>query len=192
MQCIGGRVNSLWETGYRVGPRGGARPRLQLRMNVSLQPLYAGRGFGRRVTELPCELYTSHEHAPLLAWGTNLSESGIFLETGSPIGMGDDVVVSFRPAVAWALPELVLFAQVTRAARGRRHADAGSGFGLRFLDLSRPERRALARWLRPRERVPGGVRQALVPPAPALSVPPAPAPPEWAWLNPHPFACRVS
>ena len=146
-----------------------------------LRHTYAARGFSRRTIELPCEVITRAVDAPLFHWGTNLSESGMFIETPAPLVAGDELVGCFRPAAGWRMPELTLFAQVARAAAGRRKGDAGSGVGLRFLDLQSGERRALSRWLQPRPRVPSSPR--------ALNLAtPAYLPP----FGEHPFASRVS
>ena len=152
-------------------------------MSSPRQTLFAGRGFSRRLIELPCELYTSQRDEPLLTWGTNLSESGIFVETETPLECGEGVVLCFRPAVAWPTSEVTVFAEIARAAAGRRRDDGARGLGLRFLDLSRLERRQLARWLRPRPRTAAGVRQStsLLPCAPRTSL-----------VSDHPFAMRVS
>ena len=152
-------------------------------MSSPRQPLFAGRGFARRLVEFPCELYTSRDDEPLIAWGTNLSESGIFVETDAPLERGEDLVVCFRPAVAWRASEVTVFAEIARAAAGRRRDDGATGLGLRFLDLTRAERRQLTRWLSPRPRTAAGVRQStsILPCAPRHSL-----------VSDHPFAMRVS
>jgi hypothetical protein len=152
-------------------------------MNAPRQPLFAGRGFARRLVELPCELYTSRADEPLIAWGTNLSESGIFVETDMLLDRGEDLVVCFRPAVEWHASGVTVFAEIARAAAGRRRDDGAPGLGLRFLNLTRAERRQLTRWLRPRPRTAAGVRQStsILPCAPRHSL-----------ETDHPFAARVS
>jgi hypothetical protein len=167
-------------------------------MNAPRQTLYAGRGFARRRIELACELYTSFLDVPLLAWGTNLSESGIFLETDTSVFPGEDVVISFRPSFGWNSTELTLFAEVARASTSAPAFAPTSGVGLRFLDLSRPERCELSRWLRPRDRMEAGMRSVqAMPSRPLFGRTPAPpamvgtgfySPP----VTEHPFASRVS
>jgi len=139
------------------------------------------------LVELPCELYTRDEDAPRLAWGPDLSVGGILLETALPIDTGEDVVVAFHPALGWGLSELTVFAHVARAAHGRRQGEGGTGLGLAFLDLSRPERRELSRWLRPRSRIAAGPRRSATFRAPIVPPRGLASP-----LSEHPFARRVS
>jgi hypothetical protein len=129
-------------------------------MHSPRKTLFAGRGFARRTIELPCELYTGRHEEPLFAWATNLSESGIYLETPTLLERGEDVVVSFLPSGGWSGSELTLFAEIARTVPGRRQEDTASGLGLRFLDLARTERFALTRWLRPRPKMAPGIRRS--------------------------------
>lgn len=143
----------------------------------------ARRGFVRCATELLCEVITRHHDDVLLSWATDLSESGLFVESSAPSPPGEDLVVSFRPIVHWTLPELTVFARVARTTHGRRRGDVDRGMGLRFLDLSHHERCALTRWLMPR---------APLAPRSRASKPPTPprVPPAHCWSE-HPFASRV-
>ncbi|MBM4360911.1 MAG: PilZ domain-containing protein [Deltaproteobacteria bacterium] len=129
-------------------------------MQSPRKSLFAGRGFARRAVALPCELYTPRHDTPLVTLATNLSESGMYVETLEPLACGEDVVVSFWPHGEWAGGPLTLFAQIARPVPGRRQGDRGSGVGLRFLDLSRAERCALTRWLRRRPRLTPGIRRS--------------------------------
>jgi hypothetical protein len=113
--------------------------------------LHCRRVHHRHVAELACEIICRTSEVPTLGWGTDLSASGMFVETDEPLETGEPLVVCFQPAVGWRLPELMLFAEVARRCRGRRRNDlVGGGVGLRLLDLRPTERFALARWLAPR------------------------------------------
>jgi hypothetical protein len=138
--------------------------------------LHSGRGFTRRSVELPCEIVSRYADQPFLSWGTDLSESGMFIESLAPFVAGEELVVCFRPTVSWRMQDLTVFVEVTRAAHGRRHADDDRGMGVRFLDLTSGEQRALSRWLTPRPRT-----------MPSLRAPKKPV----AIFTDHPFACRV-
>ncbi len=140
----------------------------------------AARRAARFEVELACTIIGREHDAPQLVWATDLSAAGLWLESDERSGLGEEVVVSFQPAIAWRGGEMTLFAEIARASAGRRWGDRGAGVGLRFLDLDGVNRHTLGQWLRPR-RVRGGInprrrsrragRQA-----PALSA--------------HPFAAR--
>ncbi|MSP26089.1 MAG: hypothetical protein EXR75_13205 [Myxococcales bacterium] len=125
---------------------------LAMALTPRRESLHQSRGYVRRSIELACELVTKTCDAPELSWGVDLSESGILLEATQPLVLGDGVVVCLQPASGWQLPELMLFGEIARSVNGRRRGDSASGVAVRFLDLGAAERRALARWLRPRPR----------------------------------------
>jgi hypothetical protein len=145
----------------------------------SMHAVYAGRGFARRMTELSCELYTPDSDEPLVSWGTDLSESGLFVESETPLAPGRELCVCFKPAAGWRSSELMVFARVARVVRGLRREDIAPGMGLRFLDLAVRERHALSRWLAPRKR-----------PGPSLRAARRAQPS--AMFSEHPFAARFA
>ncbi len=106
----------------------------------------------RRAVELPCDLVSRYLDEPLLYWATDLSPFGLWLETPVPMQLGEQVVLSFQPAVWWPSREITVFAEVVRVTNGRRASarPARTGMGLEFLDLDFNEQRALSAWLRGR------------------------------------------
>ena len=108
------------------------------------------RAFSRHRVEIPCELVTSDDDAPLLHWASDMSGSGVWFDTMRPRAVGDEVVVCFKPPTWWRAPEISVFGSVTRISRGLREEDEGPGMGIAFLDLTRHERFNLRKWLRPR------------------------------------------
>jgi hypothetical protein len=101
----------------------------------------------RRAVDMPCAVVSRYVDEPLLYWATDLSPYGVWLDTSFPMEAGELVVVCFKPAIWWPGRELMVFAEVTRAARTRGKE---TGMGLEFLDLDVHERRALSGWLRGR------------------------------------------
>ncbi len=105
----------------------------------------------RRAVDIPCELISRYVDQPLLYWATDLSPFGIWVETTTPMQMGEIVVLSFEPPAGWRNRGLTVFAEVTRVnANRRRHSAADTGMGLEFCDLTCHEHRALQGWLRGR------------------------------------------
>jgi hypothetical protein len=102
----------------------------------------------RRAVELPCDLVSRYLDEPLLYWATDLSPFGLWLETPLPMQLGEQVVLSFQPAVWWPTREITVFAEVVRVTNGRR--SPRTGMGLEFLDLDENEERSLGAWLRGR------------------------------------------
>ena len=112
--------------------------------------LGSGRKKVRRAVELPCDVVSRHVDEPLLYWATDLSSDGIWLQTPFPMRPGDEVVVCVRPTVWWSTRELILFAEVVRSHCTGGSAPDADGMGLRFMDITNHEQRALDSWLRGR------------------------------------------
>jgi len=108
------------------------------------------RRLGRRNIQLPCELITSGSDEVQLSWATDMTVSGIWIESPQQLVVDETVVVCLQPLVDWWLPEITAFAKVVRAHPGRRSSDPSPGAALRFLDLTPLERDELERWLAPR------------------------------------------
>ena len=115
-----------------------------------LRPELTQRRMSRHAVEIPCELITSTDDTPRFIWATDMSADGLWIDTRSPLGLGEVVVVGFAPGVFWRAREIQAFAEVVRISFGLRWGDGEAGMGLRFLDLSPAERWALRRWLQPR------------------------------------------
>lgn len=128
------------------------------------------RHVSRHAVEIPCEIITSQCDGQL-AWATDMSGGGAWLETQALLVPGEHVVICFAPGIWWRAREIQAFAEVVRISYGLRLGDRGAGMAVRFLDLTPAERWALRSWLRPRpmpaprRRIP--TRRAL--PAPCAS-----------------------
>ncbi len=134
------------------------------------------RSTPRHAVDMPCEIITSKADEPSLAWATDMSADGVWLEDRDDLVVGEDVVVCLKPGIWWRAQELVFFANVARISPGLREDDPSPGLGLEFLDLTAGERWALRSWLHPRpEKSPSrrrrGRGQALRPP-PAINTRP--------------------
>jgi hypothetical protein len=130
------------------------------------------RSTPRHRVEIPCEIITSGCDEPSLAWATDMSADGLWLDERGDLEIGEDLVVCFRPGLRWRARELMLFANVARVSPGLRDDDIGPGLGLAFTDLTGGERWALRSWLRPRpEKAPSRRRRKRsdAPPMRALS-----------------------
>lgn len=110
----------------------------------------AARRSARYRVELACDVIGRRHNAPRLMWATDLSAGGIWLEGSEGLQLGETLVLSFQPAIAWRGTTLTLFATVARASAGRRFGDTAPGLGVHFVDLDALERHTLVDWLRPR------------------------------------------
>jgi hypothetical protein len=108
------------------------------------------RSTPRHAVDIPCEVITSTSDEPSLAWATDMSADGLWIEDRDDLEIGEDLVVSFKPGIWWRAQELTFFANVVRLSPGLREEDRSCGFGIEFLDLTPSERWALRAWLRPR------------------------------------------
>ncbi len=132
----------------------------RMRITASPQNLATIRPAARRSArygvELACEVIGQQHDTPQLMWATDLSADGLWLESSQSLRLGETLVVSFQPAVAWRGREFTLFGQVARASAGRRYGDIAAGLGIRFVDLDAMQRHTLVDWLRPRSLRAGG------------------------------------
>jgi len=110
------------------------------------------RQSSRHRVDMPCEVITTRCDEPELRWASDMSADGAWFDTMSPLSVGEQVVVCFKPGIWWRADEISVFAEVTRLCRGHRVGDDGPGMGLAFVDLSSSERFSLRSWLRPRPR----------------------------------------
>jgi hypothetical protein len=118
---------------------------------MEVRPPHAPEGSRRairRAVSIGCELVTSRWDEPLRYVATDLSVSGMWLQTAEPVRSGEIVVVCFRPDDGIET-DLHVFAQVARVmtARGASEATPGVGMGLELLDLTPDEAVRLESWL---------------------------------------------
>lgn len=102
----------------------------------------------RRAVSLGCELVTTRWDEPIRYRATDLSVTGLWLQTAEPVRAGETVVVCFRPTDGIDR-ELHVFAEVARVmtARGATDETPGVGMGLEMLDLTSLEVTRLEAWL---------------------------------------------
>jgi hypothetical protein len=122
----------------------------------------------RRAVSLGCEVISTRSDLPVMYRATDVSASGIWLQTSEPVRAGETVVVCFRPDDD-SSRDLFVFASVARVmtARGATDETPGVGMGLELLDLAEQERTRLDRWLS-RHRLPIPRRRRPLPAAPKL------------------------
>ena len=98
----------------------------------------------RKAVDIACEVIREDSDDPIFCRATDLSHSGIWLQTSEPLRPGEQLVVTFRPP-EWPSPfSITVFGQVARVIEGRRQADHGlTGMGVEFGDLSEAEGEAL-------------------------------------------------
>lgn len=103
----------------------------------------------RRAVHLETEILSDSWDDEISLLATNLSCDGVWVQTSLPLDPGDEVVVSLRPP-RWSRPRpLVTLARVARVGLHRRRGDMdGTGMGLSFVDIDRPDARALFEHLR--------------------------------------------
>jgi hypothetical protein len=145
------------------------------------------RATPRHAVEIPCEVITHSDDTPTLAWATDMSANGLWIDDRDDLALGQDLIVCFKPGLRWRAHELMVFANVSRTSPGLRTDDPNPGCGVSFVDLSPGERFGLRAWLRPRpERAPSRRRRTRES-APAQFRWPAPA----QTFAASPFARRV-
>ena len=137
------------------------------------------RRTSRHQVELPCEVIHARADDPLLLWATDMSASGLWIETDQVLDLGAELVVCLQPGVRWRAREITVFGRVARVSPGLRGADDSPGVGVDFLDLTRAEHWNLRRWLRPRPQ-PRARRRSFGRPRPRQRPP-----------SDHPFASRL-
>ncbi|MBW2523003.1 MAG: PilZ domain-containing protein [Deltaproteobacteria bacterium] len=98
----------------------------------------------RKSVDIECEVIRTDTDEPIFCRGTDLSHSGIWLQTEELLRPGEQLVITFRPP-DWPSPfSITVFGQVARVSPGRRVSDRGlTGMGVEFADLSEAEREAL-------------------------------------------------
>jgi hypothetical protein len=101
------------------------------------------RRAARRAVNLSCEVITSAWDRPILSRCTDVSPYGMWVETSSPVALGDTVVVCFTPPKRRR--ELTLFGRVCRVDH-REHG--GYGVGLEYDCVEWFEQKTLADSLR--------------------------------------------
>lgn len=96
---------------------------------------------------MTCAMLSDYWDSPVTQTVTNLSCSGLWVETAFPLEAGHEVVVSLTPP---RLDEpLVAAARVARTDMNRRRSDrAATGMGLEFVGLCEANTRALTECLR--------------------------------------------
>lgn len=141
------------------------------------------RSTPRHEVDIPCELITSSSDTPTLAWATDMSADGLWIDDREDLQIGEDLVVCFKPGIWWRAHELTVFANVARISPGLREDDRAPGLGLEFVDLTTTERWGLRSWLRPRpQKSASRRRRSRSAAVPATSLLPQPT---------SPFARRV-
>ncbi len=130
---------------------------------------HADRRADRHAVTLGCELVGERSDQLLHYRSTNLSLSGMWIETADPVRAGEQVVVCFEPP-GYPGGELMLFAEVARVQTSRRRVTVpGSGMGLEFMDLTQADGVELALWLADRPLAPSPrLRRWHVPAPPPL------------------------
>lgn len=108
------------------------------------------RNTPRHTVDIPCEIITSTMDEPALAWATDMSADGLWIEDREDLEVGEELVVCFKPGIWWRAAELTLFANIARVSPGLRGEDDLPGLGVAFVDPDAGERWALRSWLRPR------------------------------------------
>ena len=100
----------------------------------------------RRSVEIPCELVSARNDEALCYQATDLSTSGIWLQTARPFRTGETVCICFRPDDQ---KQIMVFGEVARVATQRNANDQtpGIGMGIEFLDLTPRERLRLTTYL---------------------------------------------
>ena len=111
-----------------------------------LEQNYARRA-ERRAVDITCEVVASQWDEPLMHRAQDLSPFGMWLRTGLPLEIGNEVVLCFKPPRGLDCEELNVFARVQRVER-RHHSGDRSGMGLEFIDMTRAQRRVLQGCLR--------------------------------------------
>ena len=98
----------------------------------------------RKTVDIRCEIIREDSDEPVFCRATDLSHSGIWLQTSELLRPGEQLIVTFRPP-DWPSPfSITVFGQVARVSEGRRQADHGlTGMGVEFGDLSEAEAEAL-------------------------------------------------
>ncbi len=151
------------------------------------KPRTHNRVSSRHQVELPCEIITPTADEPSLMWATDLSAGGLWLESPQPLGLGDEMVVCFKPSTWWRAREIQVFGEVTRVSPGLRGPRDPKGMGIQFLDLSAREKWQLRCWLRPRPQT--KPRRRALPSRNRFAIEPAPTPQLRAQASP--FASRI-
>lgn len=119
------------------------------------------RNAPRHAVDIPCEIITTASDEPALAWATDMSAHGLWIENRDDLALGEELVVCFKPGIWWRANDLMIFANVSRTSPGLRGEDDAPGVGIAFADLTSSERWALRSWLRPRpEKSPSRRRRA--------------------------------
>jgi len=150
-------------------------------------PRIRNRTSSRHQVELPCEIITPSADEPALMWATDLSASGLWLESHEPLDLGKEMVVCFKPSVWWRAREIQVFGAVARVSPGLRGPRDAKGMGIQFLDLSAREKWQLRCWLRPRPET--KPRRRVLPSRNRFSITPATGPQLRAKASP--FASRI-
>lgn len=98
----------------------------------------------RRAVDIPCEVIRTDSDEPLRCRATDLSHSGIWLETHTPLQPDEPLVITFRPP-EWPSPfSITVFGRVARVAAARSSTEGSvPGAAVEFGDLSEAERDAL-------------------------------------------------
>jgi hypothetical protein len=88
----------------------------------------------RRRVKIPCQIVSEHDFTLVSDTCLDLSPRGMRVRALRALGIGTQVLVSFR--VPDAGVHMDLGALVTRVARGRRRGERFPTLGLSFVDLS--------------------------------------------------------
>ena len=96
----------------------------------------------RREVDFLCEVVAGEWNAPFQHRATDLSPTGVWLQTSFPLAVDDVVVLNLRPPGWRQERDLTVFARVARSVRVReRNGQRENGMGVRFLDITDDERR---------------------------------------------------
>ncbi|MEM9695993.1 MAG: PilZ domain-containing protein [Myxococcota bacterium] len=108
----------------------------------------------RRAVRLSCEVVGAHSDRPLPFMVTDMSTTGLWLQTVHPLRAGETVVVCFD--IPGSKRAVMPFAEVVRVTTDRRRVNRpGVGMALELLDLEPREADALATFLdRHRQPIP--------------------------------------
>ncbi|MET0339717.1 MAG: PilZ domain-containing protein [Polyangiales bacterium] len=103
----------------------------------------------RRAVTIDCALRSSLWSGELSLPATDLSVTGIWVETPIALSPGEEVIVSFTPPRCMELEKVWAAARVARIGVSRYRSEAGvlPGMGLQFMYCSDRHLRVLARAL---------------------------------------------
>jgi hypothetical protein len=113
-------------------------------------PALSRRRALRRAVELDCAVHSPLWDGPAFYLATDVSPAGLWLRTDLALGVGEPLIVSFRPPrwPEWCWP-VTAFGEVVRVSLRRRRSDRhAAGMGVRFSQIDEIARQEMALLLR--------------------------------------------